>query len=101
MLSSKLAGSRSSLLSRNICRMPVAHRSLVVRAQTPSDQQKVRFLEAGILAVGIASATYRVFVSVTTLHIVIGIVFVYVYSSRNRWPETSRPPRGACRLLSV
>ncbi|CAL5227649.1 g10655 [Coccomyxa viridis] len=42
MLSSKLAGSRSSLLSRNICRMPVAHRSWVVRAQTPSDQQKVQ-----------------------------------------------------------
>ena len=64
MLSSKLAGSRSSLLSRNTCRMPAAHRSLVVRAQ--AEPPKVCFPKNGISAVGTLSVLHRVCVLATT-----------------------------------
>jgi len=39
VLKSNLAASRSSLLSKSACRMPSSHRSVAVRAQTPTEQK--------------------------------------------------------------
>lgn len=39
LLKNNLAASRSSLLRRSVCRMSSSHRSVAVRAQTPTEQK--------------------------------------------------------------